>query len=543
LPFKLLPFSGSRRTLEVDVAPDRAGDVAEALRDLVGQLPDHPAIVPVTDAGVADGHPFVTVAAPAGQTLDAALREYGPAEIADALPRLRRLADALDFASAHGQCHDALTPQHVIIAADDTYIEGIGVAAALWQVGLEIPQKPPYAAPEIVGGHDATTRSDQFSLASIAHEWLFGRLTKGPADDNLALPSLPGVNGEGLRRAFMTALARNPADRFESCTAFVDALDQSARLPKSQRSKVQETPKFWAAAALDDMRGYPSEARVAASPVAADAVARVTPRESRRGLVAALVVGGIALGVLGIWLARRSNDAGRAADIEAGQPFTDAQIAPPGGLADKPASMPVSPAPPAIEPPVVPAAKETALEGQRRGDIDARPAGAPGGMAVGPAAQVDAGLLVHSTPAGAAVSIDGIERGTTPVAVRGLPLGTRTVVVTRVGYRPSERQITLTADRPSRTVEVGLIAVPASSQSRSPVQESGLVVDSRPAGASVSIDGRPAGVTPLTLPLAPGTYTVRIERAGYRTVTTSVEVNSGQRARVAARLEGGQNEE
>jgi hypothetical protein len=48
-------------------------------------------------------------------------------------------------------------------------------------------------------------------------------------------------------------------------------------------------------------------------------------------------------------------------------------------------------------------------------------------------------------------------------------------------------------------------------------------------------------VTPLSLAgLAPGTYSVRIERAGYRAVTTSVEVKAGERARVAARLEGGQ---
>ena len=37
-----------------------------------------------------------------GDSLDVALREYGPANIADALPRLRALADALDSAAAVG---------------------------------------------------------------------------------------------------------------------------------------------------------------------------------------------------------------------------------------------------------------------------------------------------------------------------------------------------------------------------------------------------------------------------------------------------------
>jgi hypothetical protein len=71
-----------------------------------------------------------------------------------------------------------------------------------------------------------------------------------------------------------------------------------------------------------------------------------------------------------------------------------------------------------------------------------------------------------------------------------------------------------------------------------------LVIESRPSGAAVTVDGRPAGVTPLTLTdVAAGRRTVRLEHAGYRTVTTTVDVRPGERARVAARLEGGMDEE
>jgi hypothetical protein len=60
----------------------------------------------------------------------------------------------------------------------------------------------------------------------------------------------------------------------------------------------------------------------------------------------------------------------------------------------------------------------------------------------------------------------------------------------------------------------------------------------------VTVDGRPSGNTPVTLTaVAPGRHTVRIERPGYRPVTTTVMIKSGERARVAARLEGGSNEE
>jgi hypothetical protein len=68
------------------------------------------------------------------------------------------------------------------------------------------------------------------------------------------------------------------------------------------------------------------------------------------------------------------------------------------------------------------------------------------------------------------------------------------------------------------------------------------VIDSRPVGASVFVDGRQVGVTPLILSVPAGPHTVRFEHAGYRAVTTRVEVTAGERARVAARLEGGQFE-
>jgi hypothetical protein len=165
-----------------------------------------------------------------------------------------------------------------------------------------------------------------------------------------------------------------------------------------------------------------------------------------------------------------------------------------------------------------------------------------------PAAQTDAGLLIHSTPAGATVSVDGVARGITPVAVRGLQLGTRRISVTRPGYQAAERQVTLTDERPSRTLDVDLAPVArarvsAPAPATTPATGS-LVIDSRPAAASVTIDGRPAGNTPMTLTgLAPGRRTVRIERMGYRTVTTTVDVKAGERARVGVRLEGGSDEQ
>jgi PEGA domain len=65
-----------------------------------------------------------------------------------------------------------------------------------------------------------------------------------------------------------------------------------------------------------------------------------------------------------------------------------------------------------------------------------------------------------------------------------------------------------------------------------------LLVDSRPAGANVFLDGRLIGTTPLSLPnVAAGDHAVRIELTGYNRWTASVSLDGGERRRVAASLE------
>jgi hypothetical protein len=64
-----------------------------------------------------------------------------------------------------------------------------------------------------------------------------------------------------------------------------------------------------------------------------------------------------------------------------------------------------------------------------------------------------------------------------------------------------------------------------------------LTVDSRPTGATVTINGKASGTTPVTLnDLAPGEYRVVMTMAGYRNVAITVRVVAGEHARAAASL-------
>ncbi len=64
------------------------------------------------------------------------------------------------------------------------------------------------------------------------------------------------------------------------------------------------------------------------------------------------------------------------------------------------------------------------------------------------------------------------------------------------------------------------------------------MVESRPTGAHVFLDGRMIGTTPLAMPtVAAGEHAIRLELGGYRRWSSSVRVVASERNRVTASLE------
>jgi hypothetical protein len=65
-----------------------------------------------------------------------------------------------------------------------------------------------------------------------------------------------------------------------------------------------------------------------------------------------------------------------------------------------------------------------------------------------------------------------------------------------------------------------------------------VFVDSRPRGATVSIDGKEYGKTPIRIPDIPiGSHVVRLELADHRFWTTSIRVTAGKDTPVTGSLE------
>jgi PEGA domain-containing protein len=156
-------------------------------------------------------------------------------------------------------------------------------------------------------------------------------------------------------------------------------------------------------------------------------------------------------------------------------------------------------------------------------------------------------LLVRSTPAGARVFLDGKDAGATPMTLRGLTRGSHSVRLVREGYAPAERTVSFTAARPAQSLIVELPRPSATSRVPvSPPSPSALAgrytgslgIASLPPGATVYIDGKEVGTTPLRVPaIDAGSHVVRLERDGYGRWTSAVRVVAGEQMRVTASLE------
>jgi len=135
------------------------------------------------------------------------------------------------------------------------------------------------------------------------------------------------------------------------------------------------------------------------------------------------------------------------------------------------------------------------------------------------------GLLgVASTPAGAAVTVDGRYRGVTPLDVEVSPGQAHAVLVAKPGYETASRSVTV-ARRGAASLRVELAA------------RLGVVrVESDPPGAEVFIDGHSRGATGQEFTLPAVAQHIEVRKAGYANFVAEVTPRPGQLQLVQARL-------
>ena len=208
---------------------------------------DEPHIIPVFEAGEADGALFITMRLVRGGDVGSLLGREGPLPPGRATEIISQAASALDAAHARGLVHrdvkaanlllepssSAGRPDHVYVSdfgltKDSTAVSGLTMTGQL--LGTV-----DYVAPEQVQGAPVDGRADQYALACTAFELLTGsppfrrsppmavmyaHVTEQPPRLSSRRPGLPVAADEVLDRA----LAKRPGDRYASCGEFAAAL-------------------------------------------------------------------------------------------------------------------------------------------------------------------------------------------------------------------------------------------------------------------------------------------------------------------------------
>ena len=200
----------------------------------------HPNIVNVYDFGEHDGVPYMIIEYVPSGSLATRLGN-GPLDNATALKYLRGIAAGLDHAHGLGIVHRDVKPANVLLEKDDTpVLADFGLAKLLQGSSLKsmtgvTTGTPAYMAPEQVTGSKVGPAADRYALATIAYEMLTGvipfdgeglmellyaHVHREPTPPSARNPSL----GPRVDAVIMRGLAKDPAARWESCTAMVDAL-------------------------------------------------------------------------------------------------------------------------------------------------------------------------------------------------------------------------------------------------------------------------------------------------------------------------------
>jgi hypothetical protein len=147
-------------------------------------------------------------------------------------------------------------------------------------------------------------------------------------------------------------------------------------------------------------------------------------------------------------------------------------------------------------------------------------------------------LVVHSTPRGARVTVNGVGWGVTPVAIRYLPFGALKVRVGKADHVIQERVVRLSPDQPSSTLRVTLPAL-ARRRAAAPPTIPGdmLVITTEPAGARVTVNGIGWGTTPVSISHLPsGVQRVRVVKDQFKSEERVVTVREGHAGNIAITL-------
>ena len=211
---------------------------------------DHPHIVPVYDAGLLEGRPWMAMRLVRGTSLAGLLREQAPLPVLRALHYLTQAASALDHAHRHGIVHRDVKPSNLLVEKRDdgsehVWLADFGIARVLSESTTgdaltRVVGTPSYMAPEQIASKRIDGRADLFALGCIAYELVTGaRAFEGDTVSQVMykivheppprIDELPGLASSGYAAVVRRALAKSPEDRYATAVEMQIALEAVLR--------------------------------------------------------------------------------------------------------------------------------------------------------------------------------------------------------------------------------------------------------------------------------------------------------------------------
>ncbi len=225
------------------ISPDLAGEErfrARFLRESrVAASLDHPNVLPIYEAGEADGQLFIAMRYVDGKDLGALLADEGTLAPERALGIAAQVAAALDAAHDEGLVHRDVKPGNVLLdSSEHAYLTDFGLTKQLGGASTatgHVVGTFAYLAPEQIRGETVEGRTDGYALACVLYECLAGeppfrRETEAETlwahmqEEPPALPDYPA-----LVPVWAKALAKTLDERYPTCRQLVDAAREALR--------------------------------------------------------------------------------------------------------------------------------------------------------------------------------------------------------------------------------------------------------------------------------------------------------------------------
>jgi hypothetical protein len=482
----------------------------------------HPNIVNVFDYGEDSGVLYLIMEYLEGKSLEKLVEGHNILPIETIIPMYDQVCSALDHAHQHGIVHRDIKPANIMILDNGLVkVTDFGIAKmvsmGMTQAG-QVLGTPNYMSPEQVKGRQIDGRSDIFSLGIILYDLVTGEMPFSGQNITTVIYKIINENPippreldasihPGLSYVICKALAKSPAERYQTCRELADDLKNFKYLggPATPSATVMLNVPPLQGAAIERAAGPPEMAPPPAGPAEAaqqpspgqvpievltPARAGQKPRTSPKVGVLMALVGVIILGIfggVGYWYLHKVN-------------------------------------PSAVSP----------LAGQ---------------------------LSVESNVPGARITVDGKSGPywVTPYTIPDLSPGSHQIVVSKEGYESSQQAITIEAGKTSSMTaslveqkpakppteqaagkgKPEKIAAAVAASARNPHgggagagKMGHLLLTANVTGAKISVDGnsKPEWITPLSSPieLDAGYHQVAVLKEGYDSCSRSVTIEGGE---------------